>query len=421
MSEAIRLDRLVNGFRVLSQRLPGVRSAAVGVWIDAGTRHESAEVNGVAHLLEHMAFKGTRTRTARDIACAIEAVGGSLNAWTSREHTAFHARVLAEDVPLAVELLADILNEPLLDEAELAKEREVVLQEIGQVEDTPDDLVLDLLQEQAFPDQALGRSILGPAELVAGMPRSALADFMATHYRPERMLLVGAGAVEHEALLALAERWFGERTPGPARPLEPARYRGGVRLEGRELEQVHLCLGVQGVSNHDPDFWAVQVLACALGGGMSSRLFQEARENRGLCYAIDAVAASYADTGLLSIYAGTGAEQVGNLLEVVANEVRGLVREPDPAEIARAKAQLRAGLLMALESCAAVADGIARQLLIYGRPIPVEETLARIEAVDLEAVRRAGTRLFGAGGATTAVAIGELETLPVPELGRVAG
>lgn len=420
MNESTRLTTLANGFRVLSERLPGVRTAAVGVWVDAGTRYEPAELNGVAHLLEHMAFKGTRTRTARQIAEAIEAVGGSLNAWTSREHTAFHARVLAADVPLAVELVADILTAPLFDEQELAKEREVVLQEIGQVEDTPDDLVFDLLQERAFPDQPLGRSILGPAEIVASLPRRALLGFMEQHYAPGRMALVGAGAVEHDRLVELAERWFGALPQRPASAPEPARYRGGSVTHERELEQVHLCLALEGVSHHDLDYWAVQVLTMALGGGMSSRLFQEARENRGLCYAIDAASSSFAETGLLTIYAGTGGGQVGELLEVVAEEARGLARDPDAAEIARAKAQLRAGLLMSLESCAAVADGIARQLLVFGRPIPVDEMLGRIEAVDLEAVARVGARLFASGGATTLVTLGALETVPALELGRVA-
>jgi predicted Zn-dependent peptidase len=420
MSDESRLTTLDNGFRVLSRRLPGVRTAAVGVWVDVGTRHEPAELNGVAHLLEHMAFKGTRRRTARQIAEAIEAVGGSLNAWTSREHTAFHARVLASDLPLAVELVADILTEPLFDEQELAKERDVVLQEIGQVEDTPDDLVFDLLQEAAFPDQPLGRSVLGPAEIVARLSRDALESFLATHYVPSRMVLAAAGAVEHEELVELGRHWFGARPPGPARPPEPARYRGGIRIERRELEQVHLCLALEAVSSHDPDYWAAQVFAVALGGGMSSRLFQEARENRGLCYAIDAVASAYADTGLLSIYAGTGAEQLDELLEVVARECRGLARDPDPAEIGRAKAQLRAGLLMSLESCAAVADGIARQLLVHGRTIPVDETLAKIEAVDEEAIRRVGERLFGRGSPTTSAAIGELDALPSLDLGRIA-
>jgi predicted Zn-dependent peptidase len=420
MSAVTRLTTLANGFRVLSERLPGVHTAAVGVWVDAGTRHEARAVNGVAHLLEHMAFKGTATRSARQIAEAIEAVGGALNAWTSREHTAFHARVLAEDVPLAVELVADILTAPSFEEAELAKEREVVLQEIGQVEDTPDDLVFDLLQERAFPDQPLGRSILGPAETVATMPRRALTGFMAEHYVPGRMALVGAGAVDHDRLVELARRWFEALPPRSAPEPPPARYVGGSAAHERELEQVHLCLALEGVGYHDPDYWAVQVLATALGGGMSSRLFQEAREARGLCYAIECFSSSYVETGLLGIYAGTGAGQVGELLELTAEQARGLARDAVPAEIGRAKAQLKAGLLMGLESCAGVADGIARQLLVHGRRIPLEETLGRLEAVDLEAIARVGERLFGHGGATTLVLLGEVERLPALELGRVA-
>ncbi|MDW8370593.1 MAG: pitrilysin family protein, partial [Geminicoccaceae bacterium] len=344
----------------------------------------------------------------------------SLNAWTSREQTAFHARVLAKDVPLAVELIADILTNPVFDEHELAKEREVVLQEIGQVEDTPDDLVFDLFQERAFPDQPLGRSILGSEETVRALPRSALVAFMAEHYVPANMILAAAGSVDHERLVALAERWFGDRPARAAPPPEPARYRGGLERDGRELEQVHLCLGTEGVPYHDPDYWAVQVLATALGGGMSSRLFQEVRENRGLCYAIEVFASSFLDTGLIGIYTGTGPKQVEELLEVAARETRALVREPEAAEIERAKAQLRASLLMSQESCAGVAESIARQLAIFGRRIPVEEMLARIEAVDRDAVRRVGERLFAAGRATTLVALGPADRLPELELGRVA-
>ncbi|MCS7267035.1 MAG: pitrilysin family protein [Geminicoccaceae bacterium] len=419
MTPETRVTTLPNGFRVISEKLPGVRTAAVGVWVDAGTRHEPARLNGIAHLLEHMVFKGTRTRSAKDIACAIEAVGGSLNAWTSREHTAFHARVLAEDVPLAVELVADILTNPLLDEQELAKERDVVIQELGQVEDTPDDLVFDLFQERAFPDQPLGRSILGSEETIRAIARDSLLAFMAEHYVPGRMVLAAAGAVDHERLVALAERWFGEREPRPAPVTVRARYVGGRERDGRDLEQVHLCFGLEGVSYHDPDYWAVQVLATALGGGMSSRLFQEVRENRGLCYEIEAFSSSFADTGLFGIYTGTAPDKLEELLEVTVTETRSLVRDPEPAEIERAKAQLRAGLLMSLESCAGVADSIARQLLIYGRRIPVEELLARIEAVDREAVRRAGERLFASGGATTLALLGPVACGCELELGRI--
>ncbi|MCS6878623.1 MAG: insulinase family protein [Geminicoccaceae bacterium] len=419
MTPETRVTTLPNGFRVISEKLPGVRTAAVGVWVDAGTRHEPARLNGIAHLLEHMVFKGTRTRSAKDIACAIEAVGGSLNAWTSREHTAFHARVLAEDVPLAVELVADILTNPLLDEQELAKERDVVIQELGQVEDTPDDLVFDLFQERAFPDQPLGRSILGSEETIRAIARDSLLAFMAEHYVPGRMVLAAAGAVDHERLVALAERWFGEREPRPAPVTVRARYVGGRERDGRDLEQVHLCFGLEGVSYHDPDYWAVQVLATALGGGMSSRLFQEVRENRGLCYEIEAFSSSFADTGLFGIYTGTAPDKLEELLEVTVTETRSLVRDPEPAEIERAKAQLRAGLLMSLESCAGVADSIARQLLIYGRRIPVEELLARIEAVDREAVCRAGERLFASGGATTLALLGPVACGCELELGRI--
>lgn len=420
MTVDTQLTVLRNGFRVISERLPGVRSAAVGVWVDVGTRHEPAPLNGVAHLLEHMVFKGTTTRSAKEIACAIEAVGGSLNAWTSREHTAFHARVLAEDVPLAVELISDILTNPLFDERELVKECEVVVQEIGQVEDTPDDLVFDLFQEQAYPDQPLGRSILGTVDTIRAMRREALVEFMATHYAPERMVLAAAGAIDHAQLVELAQRWFQDREPRLAPAFEPARYVGGRKSDGRDLEQVHLCLGLEGFSYRDPDYWAVQVLATALGGGMSSRLFQEVRENRGLCYEIEVFSSSFSDTGLFAIYTGTAPESLSELVDVTARETRALVLDPQPEEIERAKAQLKAGLVMSLESCAGVADSIARQLLIFGRRVPVEEMLAKIEAVDREALRRAGERLFASGTATTLAIVGPVDHVPELELGRIA-
>lgn len=420
MTVDTQLTVLPNGFRVISERLPGVRSAAVGVWVDVGTRHEPAPLNGIAHLLEHMVFKGTTTRSAKEIACAIEAVGGSLNAWTSREHTAFHARVLAEDVPLAVELISDILTNPLFDERELVKECEVVVQEIGQVEDTPDDLVFDLFQEQAYPDQPLGRSILGTVDTIRAMRREALVEFMATHYAPERMVLAAAGAIDHAQLVELAQRWFQDRKPRLAPAFAPARYVGGRKSDGRDLEQVHLCLGLEGVSYRDPDYWAVQVLATALGGGMSSRLFQEVRENRGLCYEIEVFSSSFSDTGLFAIYTGTAPESLSELVDVTARETRALVLDPQPEEIERAKAQLKAGLVMSLESCAGVADSIARQLLIFGRRVPVEEMLAKIEAVDREALRRAGERLFASGTATTLAIVGPVDHVPELELGRIA-
>lgn len=415
MIDAARITTLPNGMRIATEAMPRVETASFGVWVDVGTRHEPAEVNGVAHLLEHMAFKGTARRSARAIAEEIEAVGGSLNAYTSREQTAYYARVLAEDVPLAADLLADILQHSTIDAGELAKERDVVLQEIGQVEDTPDDLVFDLLQEAAYPDQPMGRSILGPEEIVGAMPRGALLDYMGRHYSPDRIVVGAAGKVDHEHIVELAQRLFGDLARPDARPPEPARYTGGQRLEHREdLEQVHLCVAVEAVSHHDPDYFALQVFTTALGGGMSSRLFQEARESRGLCYSISAFASSYADTGLMGVYAGTGADQLDELAAVIAGETAALVERPEVAEIGRAKAQLKANLLMSLESCQAVAEELARQLQCLGRRVPTDEILARLDAVDVDAVRRVGRRLVAAP--VTVAAIGPIRRLPVISL-----
>ena len=412
MTDNVEITTLSNGLRVISEHMPRLKTASLGVWVDVGTRYEPAEVNGVAHLLEHMAFKGTARRSARAIAEEIERVGGSLNAYTSREHTAYYARILADDVELAADILADILRHSSFDPAELEKERHVVLQEIGQVKDTPDDLVFDLLQEASYPDQPMGRAILGPEAIVKGMPREALIDYMARHYGPKRLVFAGAGQIEHARLVELAHRLFGDLAASDAATPEPARYSGGSRIERRpDLEQVHLCLGVEGLPYHHPDHFALQVLSTALGGGMSSRLFQEARENRGLCYSIFSFAAAYCDTGQLGVYAGTDPEDVPELMQVVADETRALVLEPEEDEIGRARAQLKASLLMGLESCSAVCEDLARQLLCFGRRVPTEEVVARIDAVDTAAVRRVGRELLGSGGLTVA-AVGPIEALP---------
>ena len=412
MSDTIKITTLPNGLRVVSETMPRLQTVSLGVWIDVGARYEAPEVNGVAHMLEHMAFKGTRRRSARAIAEEIERVGGSLNAYTSREHTAYYARILADDVGLAADILADILQHSTFDATELEKERHVILQEIGQVKDTPDDLVFDLLQEASYPDQPMGRAILGPESIVAGMPREALVDYMARHYGPKRMVLAGAGKLEHDRLVELADRLFGELPTTEAEAAEPARYAGGTRVERRpDLEQVHLCVAVEGLPYHHPDHFTLQVLSTALGGGMSSRLFQEARENRGLCYSIFSFAAAYADTGQLGIYAGTDPADVPELLQVVAGETRALIEDPDEDELARARAQLKASLLMGLESCSAVSEELAKQLLCFGRRVPVEEVVAKIDAVDAAAVRRLGTDLLSRGELTLA-AVGPVEKLP---------
>ena len=392
--------------------MASVQTASVGVWVDVGARYEAAEVNGVAHMLEHMAFKGTARRSARAIAEAIENVGGQLNAYTSREHTAYYARILAGDLPLAVDLLADILQHSTFDETELARERGVVLQEIGQVQDTPDDLIFDLFQETAFPGQPLGRSILGPCR---ARRRAAAPGAGRLHDRPLRRprasccppparSTTGSSSSSRESLLRELP------TPPPATVL-PARYEGGEAREARDLEQAHLLLGLPAFSYLDDDFYALQVLSTMLGGGMSSRLFQEVRENRGLAYSIFSFASSYADTGLLGIYAGTGEAETAELIPVVCDELQALIADPGEEELIRARAQLKASLMMALESCFAQSEELARQLLVFGRRIPEDEIIAKIDAVDQAAIRRTGRRLLTAGPPTLA-AIGPLANLP---------
>ncbi len=405
------ITTLPNGLRVATATMTNVQTASVGVWVDVGARHETAEINGVAHMLEHMAFKGTDRRSARAIAEEIENVGGQLNAYTSREQTAYYARVLADDVPLAVDLLADILQHSAFDEDELARERHVVVQEIGQVQDTPDDLVFDQFQETAFPGQALGRSILGPAQTIAAMPRTTLVEYMARYYGPRRMVLAAAGKIEHDRVVDLGDRLFRKLPAAGEDRGEPAEYRGGERREERDLEQAHLLLGLPAFSYIDDDFYALQVLSAMLGGGMSSRLFQEVRENRGLAYSIFSFASCYRDTGFLGIYAGTGEQDVAELMPVMCDEYMKLIDAPTEAELVRARAQLKASLMMALESCHAQSEELARQLLIFRRRIPPEEIIAKVDAVDQEAIRRVGRRLLSGAGPTLA-AIGPLGQLP---------
>ncbi|MEZ5826500.1 MAG: pitrilysin family protein [Geminicoccaceae bacterium] len=296
MSEGYRQSVLDNGLRVVTEAMPRLETAAIGLWVDVGSRHEAAEVNGVAHMLEHMAFKGTERRSARQIAEEIEDVGGSLNAYTSREHTAYYARILADDIELAGDILSDIVRHSTFDPVELEKERHVIIQEIGEVEDTPSDLVFDLFQEVAYPDQPVGRSMLGPEETVAAMPREALFDYVGEHYSAGRMILSASGKVEHERIVDLARKAFGDCPKGRASAPQAAAYVGGTRLVERDLEQVHLCMGVDAFAYTDPDLYALQVFSAALGGGMSSRLFQKVREDMGLCYSIYSFTALHHDS-----------------------------------------------------------------------------------------------------------------------------
>jgi predicted Zn-dependent peptidase len=378
----VAVSRLANGLRIATDRMEGVESATVGVWVGAGTRNEPAHVNGVAHLLEHMAFKGTERRSARAIAEEIEAVGGHLNAYTSRESTAYYAKVLAGDLGLAIDILADILQRSVFEPEELERERTVILQEIGQAADTPDDIIFDFFQETAFPDQALGRPILGSSGTIGRIARGEVKDYMRSRYGASSMVLAAAGAVEHRQLVELAERAFGALPTAADLSFEAARYRGGERREERDLEQVHLVLGFAGVEHRSRDVYAASVLSTLLGGGMSSRLFQEVREKRGLVYSIYTFASSYLDGGLFGLYAGTGEKEVAEMLPLVCEEIVKVRRGAPEDELRRARAQVGANLLMARESTGARAEQLAHQLLVYGRPLPVPEILAEIDAVD---------------------------------------
>ena len=389
--------------RIVTEHMPGLHSAALGLWIGAGGRHETQAQNGIAHFLEHMAFKGTTTRTAAQIAEAIEDVGGYINAYTSREMTAYYARILEADVDLALDVISDIVLNPVFEDREIEVERGVILQEIGQALDTPDDIVFDWLQEAAYPGQPIGRSILGPAERVGAFTRADLSDFVAAHYGPERIILSAAGAVDHDRIVRAAERIFGHLAPGDTGAIEHAAFRGGERREVKRLEQVHFTLGFEGPAHRDAELYTAQIHASALGGGMSSRLFQEARERRGLCYTIFAQAGSYADTGLLTIYAGTSRAQIGELARVTIDEMRRMADGVTEAEVARARAQMKAGMLMGLESPSSRAERIARLLSIWGRVPTVEEAVAKIDAVTAGAVRDFSVGMAERGSAAMAL------------------
>ncbi|HKF12637.1 MAG TPA: pitrilysin family protein [Xanthobacteraceae bacterium] len=394
---SVEVTRLPSGLVVVTDVMPHLQTAALGVWVGSGSRNEQPDEHGISHLLEHMAFKGTSRRTARQIAEEIEAVGGDLNAATSIETTAYYARVLRADVPLALDVLADILTDPTFESEELRREQNVIVQEIGATEDTPDDLIWDKLQETAFAGQSIGRPILGTPATVRSFDRARLAAYLARNYRSPSMIVVAAGAVEHRAVVTEVERRFGTFAgPRPPAP-EPARFIGGSRIETRDLEQVHIALAMSGLPHRDPNLPSLQVFTNVLGGGMSSRLFQEVREQRGLCYAIYAFHAPYSDIGMFGLYAGTDAADVTELMRVVVGEINGAAETINEAEVARAKAQMKAGLLMALESSTARAEQLARQMFNWGRPVPLEELVEKIEAVTVERARAAGRALVARG------------------------
>ncbi|MDI9408398.1 MAG: pitrilysin family protein [Candidatus Pacebacteria bacterium] len=394
----VTISTLANGMKVATDQMNDVETVSLGFWVGVGTRDESVVQNGVAHLCEHMVFKGTATRSARDVAESIENVGGHMNAYTSREQTAFYAKVLANDAALVVDVLSDILQNASIDGTELERERGVVLQEIAEANDTPDDRVFDNFQQIAFPEQQIGLPILGNGDSVKSLQSVDVAGWLGNHYQPSSLLAVAAGRIEHQAFASMVERNYTHQKHAATQPVpkaSAAQFKSGTSTEiRREIEQNHLVVGFKGVNPLDPRYYGFNLFSTILGGGMSSRLFQEVREQRGLVYTIYSFFAPYRDTGVLGIYAGSGVESLGELLPVIAQELASLTGTITDLELSRAKAQIRAGTLMARENTGPRADSLAQQLMAYGRVKPLEETLAAIEAVTVADVQQIAADLI---------------------------
>ncbi|MCP5074543.1 MAG: insulinase family protein [Rhodobacteraceae bacterium] len=414
---SVQLHTLPNGFRIVTEHMPGLKSASLGIWVGAGGRHERPEQNGIAHFLEHMAFKGTKTRSALQIAEAIEDVGGYINAYTSREMTAYYARVLEDDVPLAMDVISDIVLNSVFDPREVEVERGVILQEIGQSLDTPDDVIFDWLQEVSYPDQPMGRTILGPAERVRSFSRADLQQFVAEHYVPDQIILSAAGAVDHDALVRMAEGLFGGLEKRSVLDVQPALYTGGEHRVVKDLEQAHFTLALETSGYLSDDIYTGQIFSVAFGGGMSSRLFQEVREKRGLCYSIYAQAGAYADTGTLTIYSGTSGDDVADLSCICIDELRRAADDMTDAEVARARAQMKAGMLMGLESPSARCERLARMVAIWGRVPGLDEVVEKIDAVTTGGVTEY-VRALCEKGAPSLALYGPVAA--APEVGQLA-
>lgn len=391
-----RLHRLPNGITVAVEPMPGVETLAVGLYADVGSRSEPEGLSGLAHMVEHMVFKGAGSRDARAIAEAIEDKGGSINAWTARDHTVFHTRMLADDLGLGLELIADLVRAPHFHAEELEREKDVVLAELGEARDTPDDIIFDHLSSASYAGQPLGLPVLGDEASIAAIDTAALSHWISEQYRPDRLVIAAAGKVDENKLLEIVERRFGDIPTTNIVTPEPAIFTSGTRHDRRRFDQLHLAFAYRAPAYADPDLHAMALFTSAAGGGMSSRLFQELREERGLAYSIYAWAQPFADTGMFGVYCAAqqnkGAEAFALARDVLARAAETL----NEAELDRAKAQAKAGLLMGLESVATRCDHLARQIQIHGRIVPPSESVALIDAVTVAEARRAAqTALSG--------------------------
>jgi predicted Zn-dependent peptidase len=395
--EAIKATSLGNGIRLVTERMPDVRSVALGFWVDVGSRDEAPELAGVSHFLEHLLFKGTEQRTARQIAESVEAVGGEMNAFTTKEYTAFYTRLLDEDLDLGLDILCDILSSPAFRPDEVESERQVILEEILMHEDEPSELVHDLFTEALFPNHPVGREVLGSAESISALSRDAIAGHFLAHYRPPNLILAGAGNLHHDELAAGIER---RMSPVPGQ--RPSR--GGLELSPprrqvvctRTTEQANVVVGMRALSRRDDDRFALSVLNQVLGGGMSSRLFQEIREQRGLVYAVYSYRSAYVESGALAVYAGTAPSHTEEVLRLIGDELDRLLQDGvTDYELALAKGHLKGSLALALEDSGGRMNRIGRSELVHGEVLSVSELVERTEAVTLDDVRRVAERVLG--------------------------
>lgn len=391
----IRQSTLKNGLRIVTAARPQIETVSLGIWVNTGSADETPSENGISHFIEHMVFKGTKKRNYLQISEDIENVGGATNAYTSRHFTCFYAKMLKNDLELAADVICDFIVAPTFPAEEMKKEKEVVVQEIKQSVDAPDDLVFDYFQESAFPNQASGRTILGTPELVRGFTTDQMHDYMQRHYTADNMVIVAVGRLDHDQFVRMVEERMTNISQHCSYSEDKQIYIGGNRLECKDIEQTHLVLGFKGSSYMDDNYYSYSVLSTIFGGGMSSRLYQEIREKRGLVYTINSFNQALKSTGVFGIYAGTTPNELQELLPVVAEEIKKITQEKvSDIELNRAKTQIKASLLMSLESSSTTAEIIARQMLLYNRVIPTEETVAKIESITKEKLLATAQQIF---------------------------
>ena len=390
----VRVRSLKNGIRVIIDSNPKCESVSLGVWVAVGARFETPDINGISHVLEHMAFKGTKTRTAFDISREIEDVGGLVNAYTGKDMTAYYVKILKKDWKMGLDIIADILQNSVMDQDELKKEQGVIIQEINMSNDTPDDLIFDLYNQTAYPDQPLGRTILGSPENVRSVTSKKLLDYMHYQYTTNRLVISVAGAIDADAFIEACEKSFTRISPARREKPVSARYIGGDIRRMKDNEQVNLILGFEGCSYTDKDYYTAAILASVFGGGMSSRLFQEIREKRGLVYSIYAFNSPETDTGTFGIYAGTGEKEVAELLPVLCDEINKLPDTLADGEITRAKNRAKARILMRAENWSTHAESNATDMIIYDRVVPDSESIRKIDAVTGADMARLAKRIF---------------------------